>query len=159
MGICALVPGLLFSIQAFAQFDDCKDLIESVRVVADGKSVVSENTLEARVYYKIVARGTFKKEDIGFGDAQYAFNTKQDFSYSHCANSPSGLVYGIELNINGNTPKPPDWGPFNPKHIYTIEIAGRERKLSIRYADCRPVSNDGSIMIDIFKCPRREPIK
>lgn len=155
-----VVPGLFLTILAFADGDDCTQLLESVRLPTDGKKVMSENTLEARVLYKVIARGTFAKEDIGFGDAQYAFSTKQNTSYLRCGNQPTGLIFGVELDNGGATgPKGPDWGPFSTKHVYTVEIAGREKQLAIRYQDCHVSLNSGTLMIDIYKCTRREPIK
>ena len=162
MKVFVLIPGLLFSVQAFAQgaqSSDCTQLIESVRLPTDGKSISSENTLDGRVFYKIIVRGTYEKEDIGSGDAQYAFNSKQDNAYNRCGNSMNGLLFGVELNTGVGEPKSPDWGPFNPKHVYTLEIVGRDKKLGLRFQDCRVLVNKGSLMVDIFKCNRREPIR
>ena len=154
------IPGLLFSVQAFAEGDDCTQLLESVRLPVDGKTYMSENTLESRVFYKIVARGTFQKEVIGSGDAQYAFNTKKNFTYTRCENQPTGIIFGVQLDAGGTSgAKVPEWGPFSAKHSYTAEIAGREKKLTLRYQDCHASLNSGSLMIDIYKCNRREPIR
>ncbi len=155
-----VILGLCTTAQTHAQErGDCKQLVESVRIPVDTNVVSSENVLEARVYYKIVARGTFEKEDIGFGDGQYTFNKKQDLIVTRCQNNPVGLPFGIALDVDGKGSALENWGKFNLKHVYSIEVAGRERKASFHYQDCRPIGNKGSLMVDIYKCDRREKIK
>ena len=156
-----LLLSFLVAVPAIAQeeVDDCTQLVESIRISSDGKVVSSENALESRVYFKVVVRGTFEKEDIGFGDTAFGFNKRQDLTITRCHNDPVGVPFGVAIDLTGGTATVPAWGKFNPKHVYSVEVIGRDRKAEFHYQDCRPMANKGTLMADIYKCNRREKIR
>lgn len=54
-----------------------------------------------------------------------------------------------DSSINASTT--PNWGPYEPSHVYEIDIAGTDAPISVRYHDGVYSNNAGSLTLEILE--------
>ena len=127
---------------------------ETVVVPVDGSAVSSAMILESGKTYKLRASGTFTIGVVGDGlaDAEYAdFSNPPASLQDHCANDPAGVDLGIGIDDAViDSIRVPNWGPFDPTHVYTIDWAGADAALSLNYHDCDYEDNSGSLTVVVW---------
>jgi len=129
-------------------------LRERIIVPLNGSTVASTSALALGVTYKLKASGTFHLggPGDGLGDAEYG-----DFS-----NPPTSLIDGcmdgtgidLAIGINDGTIDSetlPDWGPYDPSHVYIVSFVGTGFPISVNYHDCFYADNSGSLTVEVFE--------
>jgi hypothetical protein len=68
---------------------------------------------------------------------------------------PGSTGYELGIGIDDATfdgTKTPNWGAYNPAHVYTIGFVGKGAPISVHYHDCVHRDNVGSLQVEIV-CP------
>jgi hypothetical protein len=129
-------------------------LQETISVpAASAAGVVSATTLVSGISYMIRASGTVNGAASGLcimADAEFG-NLGSDPSCVPDTGSP----VDIGLGINSPAPslsKSPNWGPFDPTHVYTINFVGLGAPIALNFHDCNGCygDNSGSMTVEIF---------
>ncbi|MDP9174256.1 MAG: Ig domain-containing protein, partial [Planctomycetota bacterium] len=108
--------------------------IQSLLMPLDN-STIQTITLATGVHYKLQASGAFQiASNPYYADAQYMFDGTN--IYQQVNSTQSGINYGIAINdsvLDQN--KPAYWGAYSSNHIYSIDIVGTGKPISISYHD------------------------
>jgi hypothetical protein len=124
-------------------------LLEELNVPAQGGTVTSSVTLINGVTYRLEASGTFFAGDSLEADAEYSHKLSNPVWYDEV---PGYESYGeglLELTVNGAFV---EWGPYNPSHVYTIDIVGTGNPVQFDFAiyDIYSQNNEGNLTAKIY---------
>lgn len=133
------------------------ELLETLTVPADGTLMQTSFNLDEGVEYVVRVSGVYKwgncdpvncpngaPDYIRQGDAEYLTDDNwQSFS------DPFWSTF-IYLEVNGSDP---DFGPFNPNHIYNIQLVGNDQPATFRIQDCSYCypDNTGALTVEILR--------
>lgn len=125
-------------------------LLEELSVPATGGTVTSTTTLVNGQLYRLEASGTFSAGAGITADAEYSSGPP---SYIWQDSVEGYESYGeglLELKVNGNFV---EWGPFNPNHVYTLDMVGTGNPVSFNIYDIYYPNNSGSLTARIYGVP------
>ena len=104
----------------------------------------SKMILEAGVMYRLRASGTASVIDGIIGDADY-YDFASPKDNACCEDVGIGIDDpAVDLNTT------PNWGPYNPSHVYEITWMGSGTALSAAYQDTVYGNNSGNLTIEIL---------
>ena len=107
---------------------------------------LSTTSLSVGVTYRLRASGTAWVQTGAFEvDAEY-------YDFSQPTNATTGVDQGIAID-DGNIAMDmvPDWGPYNPSHVYEVEWLGEGRPIRIYFVDGFYPNNSGSLTLEILE--------
>jgi hypothetical protein len=127
-------------------------LLEELNVPATGGTVTSTVLLVNGQLYRIEASGTFSAGASITADAEYSSGPP---SYVWQDSVEGYESYGeglLELEVNGNFV---EWGPFNPNHVYTLDMVGTGNPVVFNFNiyDIYYPNNSGSLTARIYGVP------
>ena len=113
---------------------------------ANPEPTFSRTVLEAGVVYRLRASGTITNViDSWEGDADwYDFSDPKD----HGCCEDIGL--GIDDLVVDDFDTQPDWGPYDPTHVYEVEWTGDGTTISALFQDTYYGNNIGSLTLEIL---------
>lgn len=113
---------------------------------ANPEPTFSRTVLEAGVVYRLRASGTITNVIDSFqGDADwYDFSDPKD----HGCCEDIGL--GIDDLVVDDFDTQPDWGPYDPTHVYEVEWTGDGTTISALFQDTYYGNNIGSLTLEIL---------
>jgi hypothetical protein len=105
----------------------------------------STTVLASGVTYRLRVSGTATVIDGIAGDAEY-----YDFA------NPKDLACCEDVGIGIDDPTVdtntiPNWGPYNPQHVYEIDFVGKGATIRAVYQDTVYGNNSGSLMLEILE--------
>lgn len=121
-------------------------VIETLTIDTSQASPTTSATLLANgVTYRLRASGIATVIDGISGDSEY-----YDFE------SPKDNACCEDVGIGIDDPvvdldTTPDWGPYNPQHVYEIEWVGRGGAIAAAYQDTVYGNNSGNLMLEILE--------
>lgn len=124
---------------------------ESLPVSAGGTPAESRVRLDQGVHYKIQITGQVATGGLS-GDADYQFDAGAATLNDRCSRFQAGVDVGVGINdaIN-DSQKFPQWGAYNPQHIYLIDYIGTGSPITFTYHDCDYGDNSGALVARIFQ--------
>jgi hypothetical protein len=133
-------------------------LVETIAVPTDGTPITSAAAAATGATYRLEASGTFKwgncdstacPDGAGceydrLGDAYYRTDD--------CWASTTPSYAYISLHVDGVQV---DWGPYDPDHVYSIQLDGTGAPLSLQMMDCEDcyLDNSGELMVEVYRLP------
>ncbi len=122
-------------------------VVESLVVdTADPEPVFSQTVLLSGVVYRLRASGTITNViDSYQGDADYFdFNNPTD---DGCCED---IGLGIDDTVVNDLDTQPDWGPYDPSHIYEVDWTGDGTTISALFQDTYYGNNIGNLTLEIL---------
>lgn len=122
-------------------------VIETIVVdTANPEPEVSRTLLEAGVVYRLRASGTIVNViDSHEGDADwYDFGDPKD---NGCCED---IGLGIDDVVVDDLDTQPDWGPYDPTHVYEVDWTGDGTTISALFQDTYYGNNIGSLTLEIL---------
>ena len=105
----------------------------------------SATVLANGVTYRLRVSGTATVIDGITGDGEY-----YDFANPKDLACCEDVGIGIDdPTVDTNTT--PNWGPYNPQHVYTIDFVGKGATIRAVYQDTVYGNNSGSLMLEILE--------
>lgn len=122
-------------------------VIETITVdTADPEPTVSRTVLEAGVVYRLRASGTITNVIDSFqGDADF-----YDFSDPKDNGCCEDIGLGIDDLVVDDLDTQPDWGPYDPTHVYEVEWTGDGTTIFALFQDTYYGNNIGSLTLEIL---------
>lgn len=121
-------------------------VIETLMIdTAQPTPVISTTQLASGVTYHLRAFGIASVIDGIDGDAEY-----YDFANPKDNACCEDVGIGIDDPIV-DLDTTPDWGPYNPQHVYEIEWVGRGGTISAAYQDTVYGNNTGILTLQILE--------
>ena len=113
---------------------------------ASATAVSSQMVLEAGVMYRLRVSGVITNViDNHQGDADY-----YDFSNPKDLGCCEDIGLGIDdLVVNDKTTQP-DWGPYDPSHVYEVEWPGQGTPIQALFQDTFYGNNVGTLTLQIL---------
>lgn len=123
-------------------------VIETIDVdTANPNAVPSTTVLANGVTYHLRASGTVTNVIDAFqGDADY-----YDFTNPKDDGCCEDIGLGIDDIVVDDHDTKPDWGPFNPTHIYEVEWVGEGRAITALFQDTFYGNNIGTLKLEILE--------
>jgi len=123
-----------------------KELVQTLTVLPDGASVVSQPLLLGQAY-ELKASGTYTyKSTLEWADAEWYM--KGGVMYK--GDTEGSVPYVLDLSINGYSTNT-DWGAYQPTHVYTKQWTGTGATLSFSIFDSAWSDNVGFLTVEIWK--------
>lgn len=126
---------------------------EIIQVPVDGTLVTTKTVLKRGVLYSIQVSGTaiVGGPAGGIGDAEYFAFSRSGGPLNSCALSPTkNLDVGLSIDDGGSGGnKSPNWGKYNPVHLYKTTVIGSGLPMKFKYRDCDYSDNQGSLTVQI----------
>ena len=122
-------------------------VIETITVdSADPEPTYSRTVLEAGVVYRLRVSGTITNViDSHQGDADwYDFGDPKD---NGCCED---IGLGIDDLVVDDLDTQPDWGPYDPTHVYEVEWTGDGTTISALFQDTYYGNNIGDLTLEIL---------
>lgn len=121
--------------------------------VAQTTPITSSAILTAGVTYRLRASGTARIQNASGGaelcDADYYdFSNVPDSLIDSLASIDPGI--GVDDPSLHDSTTQPDWGPYNPTHVYEIDFPGTGDVISVVFHDGNHGNNSGALTLDIF---------
>lgn len=98
--------------------------------------------------YIIRVSGTYTEGDSITADAKYSTRLPNTIWTDRVQNYESHGPSLLDLQIDGSSP---DWGTYNPNHVYWLPVTGTGSPLNFSLHDIYPSNNAGSLDVSIFK--------
>jgi hypothetical protein len=127
-------------------------LLEELSVPAQGGIVTSSVTLAAGATYRLEASGTFSAGADITADAEYS-SGPDSYVWQDVVEKYESYGEGLlELKVNGAFV---EWGPYNPDHVYTLDIVGTGDPVQFDFEiyDIFYSNNTGSLTARIYGVP------
>ena len=133
-------------------------LVDTLAVPTDGTAITTGAAAASGTTYRLEASGTFKwgNCDSGAcpGGGACGYDRLGDAYYrtDDCWSSTTPNFAYISLYVDGAQV---DWGPYDPGHVYSIELAGTGAPLSFRVMDCDScyLDNSGQLVVEVYRLP------
>ncbi len=125
-------------------------LVQTLQINANSSTPVSSMVLESGKNYLIKAIGMADAGDTIDFDAKYSItnriagDTLTDIVSGYASYGPTLL----DLQINGASP---DWGAYNPLHVYQIPYSGNGSALQFKIYDIHYPNNIGYLTVEIYE--------
>jgi hypothetical protein len=127
-------------------------VVETMVIACDSASPVESDTaLGHGRSWKLRASGTCVVNDSEppiYADADYVVGSVP----LDVLPPPNALDIGLGVDddrVDGTTT--PDWGAYDPGHVYTIDYPATSARLSIRFHDSRLDNNSGELTLEILE--------
>jgi hypothetical protein len=129
--------------------------METIQVRVDGTDATTKTVLKRGVEYRIEVSGTALVGGPagGVGDAEYFGFSGARGPLNSCALSPKeSLDVGLAFDYGGSAvTKSPNWGGYNPEHLYKTFVVGVGEPLKLKYHDCDYRDNSGLLTVNIVE--------
>jgi len=123
--------------------------VDEINVVAkDMPTVTSNITLVSGQKYLLRVSGTFGAGDNITADAKYSVRAPNTFWTDYVQNYESYGPTLLDLQINNSSP---NWGSYNPNHVYWLTYIGGGSSINFRIYDIYPSNNSGSLNVKIYR--------
>lgn len=123
--------------------------VDEINVAAkDMPTVPSNIALESGQKYLLRVSGTFGAGDNITADAKYSVRAPNTFWTDYVQNYGSYGPTLLDLQINNASP---NWGSYNPNHVYWLTYTGGGSPINFRIYDIYPPNNSGNLNVKIYK--------
>ena len=107
----------------------------------------SQTVLAAEVTYRLRVSGTINTViDNHQGDADY-----YDFGNPKDLGCCEDIGLGIDDIVVNDKVTLPDWGPYNPTHVYEADWVGEGATISALFQDTLHSNNQGNLTLEILE--------
>lgn len=122
-------------------------LLETVFVSATSNTgVTTSNILASGQVYKLVAKGTFTYNPQGdWADAEWYLKNGVIVK----GDTEGSVPYVLDVKLTGGDVNP-NWGDYNPAHVYEMEITGSGSTAHFFIHDSNHTDNVGGITVEIY---------
>jgi hypothetical protein len=121
-------------------------VVETLLIDTAKSTPMTSMALASGVTYRLRASGEATVIDGQPGDAEY-------WDYANNAPRDSGCCEDVGIGIDDpviDLDTRPDWGPYNPDHIYEIEWMGTGAPIQAQYQDTFYGNNVGELTLEIY---------
>jgi|GEM_PF-5913502 len=123
--------------------------VDEINVAAQNMRTVTSNiSLESGQKYLLRVSGTFGAGDSITADAKYSVRAPNTYWTDYVQNYESYGPTLLDLQINNSSP---NWGSYNPSHVYWLTYNGGGSTINFRIYDIYPSNNSGSLNVKIYK--------
>ena len=123
-------------------------LVQDLDVQSMSELATTTVPLENGKKYFLRASGTFDAGDSITADAMYSTRTASTTWTDSVQNYESYGPTLLDLQINGSSP---DWGSFNPNHVYWHTVIGTGSPLSLGIYDIYYPNNTGALNVKLYE--------
>lgn len=122
-------------------------VIETLQVdTASAVPMTSTTALDAGVVYHLRVSGTITNVIDSFqGDADY-----YDFGSPKDLGCCEDIGLGIDDLVVNDKVTQPDWGPYDPSHVYEVEWTGSGQPITALFQDTFYGNNIGTLTLEIL---------
>jgi hypothetical protein len=123
-------------------------VVAQLQVSGNG-AIVQTPALIAGQKYRVQASGSAALSAVYGFDAEYIFAAADP---SQGVDKDSGIDAGLSIDDpTADNDKSPEWGPYNPNHVYETTYIGTGKPAQLRMHDGDYTDNSGTILVT-FSC-------
>lgn len=123
-------------------------LVEEHDILANNATPIATSLLEAGKEYVFRVNGIFSAGDNITADAKYSVRFPNTHWTDEVQNYESYGSNLLDLQIDGSSP---DWGKYNPDHVYWLPVSGSDAVFSLLINDIYYSNNTGSLHLEIYE--------